>query len=81
MYAHEQYGVRRSRILSYLPLVYSCGYRDLAHPNIVRLLAYSMSEAEVVLVMNFVKGTDLERVLFSKKYAKEVSHCYNNSKL
>ena len=32
-----------------------------------------MSEAEVVLVMNFVKGTDLERVLFSKKYAKEVS--------
>ena len=32
-----------------------------------------MSEAEVVLVMNFVKGTDLERVLFSKKYAKQVS--------
>ena len=32
-----------------------------------------MNEAEVVLVMNYVKGTDLERLLFSKKHAKEVS--------
>ena len=32
-----------------------------------------MSEAKVVLVMNYVKVANLERVLFSKKYGREVS--------
>ena len=47
-------------------------YRDLHHPNIVNLLAYAIDEEQVVLVTNYVDGTNLERVIFSKSLGQEV---------
>ena len=35
-------------------------------------MAYSMNDEEVVLVMNFVEGSSLERLIFSKKHGQEV---------
>ena len=33
----------------------------------VELLAYAMSEEEIVLVTNFVDGSNLDKILFGKK--------------
>ena len=39
----------------------------MKHPNIVELLAYAMSEEEIVLMTNFVDGSNLDKILFGKK--------------
>ena len=41
--------------------------RTLKHPNIVELMAYAKSEEEIVLVTNFVDGSNLDTILFGKK--------------
>ena len=42
-------------------------FRNLKHPNIVELIAYAMSEEEIVLVTNFDDGSNLDNILFQKK--------------
>lgn len=44
-------------------LLYS---RELNHPNIVSLLEHCVTNDEIVLVMNFINGSNLDRILFSK---------------
>ena len=44
-------------------LLYS---RELNHPNIVSLLAHCVMNDEIVLVMNFINGSNFDRILFSK---------------
>lgn len=40
--------------------------RDLNHPNIITLFAYCITREEVVLVMNYVNGSNLDKLLFSR---------------
>ena len=40
--------------------------RELNHANIVSLLAHCVTNDEIVLVMNFINGSNLDRILFSK---------------
>ena len=39
-------------------------FRLLKHPNLVSLLGYSASADEIVLIMNFVSGSNLDTMLF-----------------
>lgn len=41
--------------------------RDIRHPNIVRLFGYCLNEEDVVLIMNYVDGSNLDKLLFSAK--------------
>lgn len=45
-------------------------YRKLNHPNIISLLGYSFSEEELILITNYVKGSNLDTMLFGKKAVK-----------
>ena len=40
----------------------------MKHPNIVELLAYALSEEEIVLVTNFIDGSNLDKILFAVEY-------------
>ena len=42
----------------------------LQHPNIVQLLGYTLSDTELVLVMNLVEGYNLHKLLFGKLLIK-----------
>ena len=42
-------------------------YRMLKHPNIVAFIGYATSEAELVLVMEFIEGTNLHQLIFGKQ--------------
>lgn len=44
--------------------------RLLQHPNIVQLLGYTLSDTELVLVMNLVEGNSLHKLLFGKLLIK-----------
>ena len=44
--------------------------RLLQHPNIVQLLGYTLSDTELILVMNLVEGHNLHKVLFGKLLIK-----------
>ena len=44
--------------------------RSLQHPNIVQLLGYTLSDTELVLVMNLVEGYNLHKLLFGKLLIK-----------
>ena len=44
--------------------------RLLQHPNIVQLLGYTLSDTELVLVMNLVEGYNLHKLLFGKLLIK-----------
>lgn len=46
--------------------------RGLKHPNIINLLGFSRSLNEFVLITNFVKGKNLDQLVFSKCGAIEV---------
>jgi serine/threonine protein kinase len=46
--------------------------RNLSHPNIISLLAYVVSKEEIVLITNYVKGCNLDRILFGSS-PKEVT--------
>ena len=48
--------------------------RTLKHPNIVELMAYAKSEEEIVLVTNFVDGSNLDTILFGKKRLEREVH-------
>ena len=41
--------------------------RKLKHPNIISLLGYSFTEDELILITNYVKGSNLDSMLFGKK--------------
>ncbi len=41
--------------------------RLVDHPNIVRLLGYAVSAKEIVIIMNFVSGKNLDVLIFGKK--------------
>ena len=49
--------------------------------NIVSLFGYTMAEDEVILIMNFVDGSNLDRMLFGKKEYREVSEVNSLQKL
>ena len=42
-------------------------YRMLKHPNIVAFIGYATSETELVLVMEFIEGTNLHQLIFGKQ--------------
>ena len=42
-------------------------YRKLSHPNIISLMGYSFSEDEIVLITNYVEGSNLDKILFGKE--------------
>ena len=44
--------------------------RLLQHPNIVQLLGYTLSDTELVLVMNLVEGYNLHKLLLGKLLIK-----------
>ena len=41
-------------------------------------MAYAMTEEEIVLVTNFVEGSNLDSILFGKKSLKEVRDIMNH---
>lgn len=42
--------------------------RLLKHPNIVSLLGYTVSSSEVMLIMNFIEGKNLDSLIFGRPY-------------
>lgn len=48
-------------------------YRKLQHPNIITLLGYSFSDDEIILITNYVKGCNLDKMLFGKTTRVQVS--------
>ena len=46
--------------------MYFHNYRNMKHPNIINFLGYSMANDEVILVTNFIRGSNLEQILFGK---------------
>ena len=40
--------------------------RKLRHPNIITLMAYSISENQLHIVTNYVEGPTLDKLLFEK---------------
>lgn len=50
-------------------------YSQLKHPNIVSLLGYTKSADEIILVMNYIDGDSLDRMIFSTK-KREVCNMY-----
>ena len=45
---------------------------QLNHLNIVSLLGYTKSEDEIILIMNYTDGDNLERMIFGAKEKREV---------
>ena len=63
-------GVPISQLYEMISLLKFC--RNLKHPHIISLLAYSMTSEQIVLVTNYVDGNNSDTIIFNKKYAKEV---------
>ena len=51
-------------------------HRTLDHPNIIKLMGYSMDldNKQLVLITNFVDGASLDKILFAVKFSRKV--CY-----
>ena len=47
-------------------------HRQLKHPNIVSLMGYTKNDDEIILIMNYVDGNNLDRLLFDKREKREV---------
>ena len=45
----------------------------MKHPHIISCMGYCATNQQIVLVMNFVDGSNLDMVLFSKKHKREVN--------
>ena len=67
--------------MTHYTLVAKLQATGLEHPNIVSLFGYIMAEDEVILIMNFVDGSNLDRMLFGKKEYREVSEVNSPQKL
>ena len=58
-------------------MMLSCNVcRNLKHPHIVSLLAYCVNNENLILVMNYVDGSNLDTLIFSKNRACEVITCH-----
>ena len=62
-----------------ITVIFCTNYRNLKHPNIVQLHGYAISGDELVLVMNYVDGYNLEKILFGKGTNIEVNILYKNT--
>lgn len=63
---------------NYTLVILSCFvayHRQLNHPNIIPLLGYAKIEEEVILIMKYVDGQNLDHFLFGKK-KREVCHLH-----
>lgn len=47
-------------------------YSQLKHPNIVSLLGYTKSVDEIILIMNYIDGDNLDRMIFGTREKREV---------
>ena len=47
-------------------------HSQLKHPNIILLLGYTKSADEIILIMNYIDGDNLDRMIFGKKEKREV---------
>ena len=47
-------------------------HSQLNHPNIISLLGYTKSDQEIILIMNYVDGNNLDRMIFGSKDKREV---------
>ena len=54
--------------------------RLLQHPNSVQLLGYTLSDTELILVMNLVEGHNLHKLLFGKLLIKVHIPLFSSSK-
>ena len=50
--------------------------RKLNHSHIITLLAFSLTHEELILVTNYVDGKNLDTVIFSKDYVKDVRNSF-----
>ena len=41
--------------------------RTLKHPNIISLLGYAQNQERIVLIMNYVQGSNLHQLIFGKE--------------
>ena len=64
-YVNTMEDVSNYKEISVLRLVYVIStQRHSTHPNIISLLGYTVTEDEVILIMNFVDGSNLDQMLF-----------------
>ena len=42
-------------------------FRLLKHPNIVTLLGYATAANEIVIIMNYIRGKNLDELIFGKE--------------
>ena len=54
--------------------IYASSFRKLRHPNIVNLMGVCYEVSQLLLVTNYINGSNLEQIIFNKSLDVSESH-------